>query len=205
MGMRRRAIEEKPLFRYGDWMTVVLGIGILSQTEGMGHGLGHAGLFLLMLALIARPIRFWWDVPLKYRRTIGVLAFAAATGHTIYAIANILNNNPEVVLAMPAKNQFGVWAGVISLFIMTPAAVTSFKYFQKKLGTKWRQIHLWTIPAMALAVLHTILLGPHYLADSETQLLDHLHAFGVTAMGLLVLLMRRKIFWSRLGPNKLNK
>ncbi len=198
-------LEEKPLFRYGDWMTLVLGIGILSQTEGMGHDLGHAGLFLLMMALIARPIRFWWDAPLKHRRAIGVIAFAATCGHAIYATANVLNNNREIVLAMSFKNQLGLWAGIISLAVMTPAAVTSFKYFQQKLGKKWRQIHLWTVPAMTLAVLHTILLGPHYLADFQTEFLDHLRTFGVTFVGLLVLLMRRKIFWSVLGLNKLGR
>jgi DNA-binding NarL/FixJ family response regulator/DMSO/TMAO reductase YedYZ heme-binding membrane subunit len=200
-----KSTPEKPLFRYGDWMTVVLGIGILSQTEGMGHDLGHAGLFLLMIALIARPIRFWWDAPLKYRRTIGVLAFAAASGHAIYATANVLDSNPEMILAMSPKNQVGIWVGVISLFIMTPAAITSFKYFQKKLGKKWRQIHLLTVPALFFAVLHTILIGPHYLADFQTEFLDHLRTFGVTVVGLLVLLMRRKIFWSVLGLNKLGK
>jgi DNA-binding NarL/FixJ family response regulator/DMSO/TMAO reductase YedYZ heme-binding membrane subunit len=200
-----KSIQEKPLFGYGDWMTLVLAVGILSQTKGMGHDLGHAGLFLLMLALIARPVRFWWDAPLKHRRAIGIFAFAATCGHAIYAVVNVLNSNPEMVLAMSIKNQLGLWAGIISLLIMTPAAVTSFKYFQLKLGKKWKAIHLWTVPAMALAVLHTILLGPHYLADFQTHFWDHLRTFGVTIIGILVLLMRRKIFWSILGLNKLGR
>jgi DNA-binding NarL/FixJ family response regulator/DMSO/TMAO reductase YedYZ heme-binding membrane subunit len=200
-----KSIAEKPLFRYGDWLSLVLGVGILSQIQGMGHDLGHAGLFLLMLALIARPIRFWWDAPIKHRRAIGIFAFAATCGHGIYATANVLNSNPEMIWAMSTKNQLGLWAGVISLLIMTPAAVTSFKYFQLKLGKKWKEIHLWTVPAMTLAVFHTILLGPHYLADFQTHFWDHFRTFGVTIIGVLVLLMRRKIFWSVLGLNKLGK
>lgn len=196
---------EKPLFHYGDWITVVMAIVVLSQINGMGHDLGHAGLFLLMLALIARPIRFWWDVPLKHRRAIGIFAFAATLAHAIYATINVLDSNPEMVLAMSPKNQVGIWAGVISFAIMIPAAVTSFQFLQRKLGKKWRQIHLLTVPALALAVLHTVLIGPHYMAEFKMEVLDYIRSYGVLAVGLLVLLMRRRIFWSALGLNKLGK
>lgn len=197
--------SEKPLFQHGDWITVILVVIVLSQTNGMGHDLGHAGLFLLMLALIARPIRFWWDVPLKHRRAIGIFAFAATLAHAIYATIHVLDSNPEMVLAMSPKNQVGIWAGVMSLAVMTPAAVTSFQFLQRKLGKKWRQIHLLTVPALALAVLHTVLIGPHYMAEFKMEILDHIRTYGVIAVGALVLLMRRRIFWSVLGLNKLGK
>ncbi|MGL4880900.1 MAG: ferric reductase-like transmembrane domain-containing protein, partial [Waterburya sp.] len=125
--------------------------------------------------------------------------------HAIYATVHVLDCHPEMVLAMSAKNQVGIWAGVISLAVMTPAAVTSFQFLQRKLGKKWRQIHLLTVPALALAVLHTVLVGPHYMAEFKMEILDHIRAYGVIAVGGLVLLMRRRIFWSILGLNKLGK
>ncbi|MGL5793541.1 MAG: response regulator [Waterburya sp.] len=196
---------EKALFQHGDWITLVLGVVILSHTNGMGHHLAHAGLFCLMLALIARPMRFWWDEPLKHRRAIGIFAFAAALAHAIYATTHVLDSHPEMVLAMSLKNQVGIWTGVISLAIMTPAAVTSFQFLQRKLGKRWRQIHLLTVPALALAVLHTVLIGPHYMAEFRMEVLDYIRSYGVLAVGALVLLMRRRIFWSILGLNKLGK
>ncbi|BAZ44113.1 conserved membrane protein [Chondrocystis sp. NIES-4102] len=196
---------QKPLFEYGDWITVLLAVAVLSQMNGMGHDLGHAGLFLLMLALIARPIRFFWDAPLKHRRAIGIFAFAATLGHAIYATINVLDADPGIVLAMSPKNQIGILAGVIALGIMTPAAITSFQSLQRKLGKTWRQIHLLTVPALALAVLHTVLVGPHYMLEFKMEFLDHIRTYCVVLVGVLVLLMRKQIFWSVLGLNKLGK
>ncbi|NJL51535.1 MAG: hypothetical protein HC930_03750 [Hydrococcus sp. SU_1_0] len=84
---------EKPLFPYGDWILVGTGVIVLPQINGAGHDLGHTGLFLLMLALIARPIKNWWSAPLKYRRGIGIIAFAAALAHAIYATNHFLQGN----------------------------------------------------------------------------------------------------------------
>jgi DMSO/TMAO reductase YedYZ heme-binding membrane subunit len=196
---------EKPLFQHGDWITVVLGVIVLSQTNGMGHHLAHAGLFFLMLALIARPIRFWWDAPLKHRRAIGIFAFAATLAHAIYATFHVMDCDIGMLLAMSRKNQVGILVGVISLAIMTPAAVTSFQFLQRKLGKRWRQIHLLTVPALSLAVLHTVLVGPHYMAEFKMEILDHIRTYGVVVAGALVLLMRRRFFWSALGLNKLGK
>ena len=197
--------SEKPLFLYGDWIALTLGTIFFSQINGMGHHLGHAGLFLLMLALVARPIRFWWDAPLKHRRTIGILAFAAATSHAIYATMNVLNGRANTVLTMTTKHQIGIVTGVISLAIMLPAAVTSFKYFQRKLGKKWKKIHLWTVPAMVLAIIHTVLIGPHYLSEIRLTVIDHLRTYSIVAVGLLVVSMRRQFFWSLLGLDKMGR
>lgn len=201
----KKVPTQKPLFLYGDWIAVVFGIVIFSRIDGMGHHLAHAGLFLLMLSLIARPIRFWWDIPLKYRRTIGILAFAAATAHAIYATINVLNGRAGTVLAMTTQSQIGIVAGIISLVIMTPAAVTSFRYFQRKLGKKWKQIHLLTVPALVLAVLHTIIIGPHYLSQVRLETIDQFRVYTVAFLGLLTIGMRRQFFWSILGLNKLGR
>jgi DNA-binding NarL/FixJ family response regulator/DMSO/TMAO reductase YedYZ heme-binding membrane subunit len=190
---------EQLLFKYGDWATVVLAVGVLSQLPGTGHHLGHAGLFFLMLALIARSIRFWWDTPMKHRRAIGIFAFAATLGHAIYASRHVLNYQISTIFSMSWQHQWGLWAGIISLAAMTPAAATSFKYWQQKLGKKWRTIHLWSVPALALAVLHTVMLGPHYLANLNFNPIDFLRSYGIICAGLLVLAMRRQFFWSMLN------
>ena len=201
----KKAKPQKPLFENGDWLTIILCVIVLSQTDGMGHHLAHAGLFFLMLSLLARPIKNWWNWPLKHRRAIGIFAFAAALSHAFYATFKVLDFDFEMVMAMSAKNQWGIVIGIISLLLMTPAAVTSFQYFQKKLGKKWRQIHLLTVPSLAFAVLHTVISGPHYMATSGMDAIDYLRVFGVAIGGILVLLMRRKIFWSTLGLDKLGK
>ncbi|MDJ0569532.1 MAG: response regulator [Pleurocapsa sp. MO_192.B19] len=196
---------EKPLFRYGDWITLVIGIFLLSHTDGMGHHLGHAGLFCLMLALIARPIRFLWDAPLKYRRTIGIFAFAATVAHAIYATDHVLNSNLATILSLSLKHQWAMWAGILSLAMMAPAAITSFQSLQKKLGKNWRKIHLLTVPSLALAILHTTLIGPHYMGELEMEIIHHLRTYSIGAVALLVFLMRQRIFWSVLGLSGMGK
>lgn len=197
--------QEKPLFQYGDWAMVIFGVIVLAQTDGMGHHLGHAGVLFLMLALIARPIRPWWDGPLKHRRAIGIFAFAATVAHAIYATNHVLGADLGMILAMSSVHQWGMWAGIISLAGMTPAAMTSFQFLQRKLGKRWRQIHLLTVPALGLAVLHTVLIGPHYMAEFKMEILDHLRTYAMILMSVLVLLMRRQIFLSVFKSNKIGK
>lgn len=183
---------EKPLFEYGDWIAIALATYLLSRIEGMGHHLGHAGMFLLMLALAARPTRSLWSAPMKHRRAIGVFAFAATVGHALYATNYILNTNLGAIFFASSQHSWGMWTGIIALAVMTPAAVTSFQFFQKKLGKRWRQIHLLTLPSMGLAVLHTILIGPHYVGQFQIELVDLIRTFTVVILGILTFLVRKR-------------
>ena len=199
--------EQKPLFRHGDWLTIIISVIFLSQVDGMGHHLAHAGLLFLMLSLIARPIKAYWNWPLKNRRAVGIFAFAAAVAHAFYATFKVLDLDLAKMLALSPQSKWGIIIGIVSLLAMTPAAITSFQFFQRKLGKKWRQIHLLTVPALALAILHTILVGPHYMATSQFNLeaIDYFRIVALTIGGTLVFLMRRKIFWSTMGLSKVNK
>lgn len=203
--VKKKPKSQKPLFEHGDWLTIVLCVIVLSQTDGMGHHLAHAGLFFLMLSLVARPIKTRWNWPLKHRRTIGIFAFAAAVAHAFYATFKVLNFDLETMLTLSPIDKWGIGIGIVSLLAMTPAAITSFQFFQRKLGKKWRQIHLLTVPSLALAVLHTVMVGPHYMATFNMDTIDYLRVFGVVTGGILVLLMRKKNFWSMLDFNLLNK
>ena len=65
------------LFRCGGWLTVIIGTLLLVRTgDTMSDYSGHAALVCLTLALIARPISRFWAAPLRYRRSLGVGAFA---------------------------------------------------------------------------------------------------------------------------------
>lgn len=195
---------ERPSLPYGDWSLAASAVIVLSQINVIGSHLGHVGLFLLMLALIARPLKGWWDAPLKYRRGIDVIAFAAVLAHVIYATRNSLEGNLATIGLMSAQHKWGMWVGIISLVIMALVAMTSFRFLQRKLGNAWRQIHLLSVPVMALAILHTILVGPHYLmADAQVGAIDYFRTFCIIAVGLLISLLRQRIVWSKLKLNNL--
>ncbi len=80
--------------------------------------------------------------------------------------------------------------GIIAFLLLVPAALTSRDKLQKNLGKYWRQIHLLSIPALILAVIHAVLIGTHYLGGIDETLLNQLLVVGLVLMTLAVLILR---------------
>jgi DMSO/TMAO reductase YedYZ heme-binding membrane subunit len=127
---------------------------------------GHAGLILLMLALVARPLSQFFKFGknlLTYRRAIGVGAFVLSLAHTFHKIEHTFQWNFEAISFMIPQHQISIWLGAIAIVLMTPAALTSFDMMVTKLGKAWRYLHLLSVPALVLASVHTIAIGSNYL------------------------------------------
>jgi uncharacterized protein len=187
------------LFRMGGWVTIAIGLLILLRTGQMEDYTGHAALFLLMLTLVARPISRLWAAPLKYRRGLGVGAFALAGAHSLHMIQHNLNWNLDAIAFMLPEQQAALWAGAIALALMTPAATTSCDRAVHALGRYWRWIHLLNIPALILGVGHTLWLGSHYLGALEVSRSQITSALFLTGLTLFVLLIRQRWIWSLLS------
>ncbi|HLP90710.1 MAG TPA: sulfite exporter TauE/SafE family protein [Nostocaceae cyanobacterium] len=191
------------LYRLGGWVTLIIGAVTLLRTgDNMADYTGHAGLICLILALIARPISKIWASLLRYRRALGVGAFVLSLAHTIHKIEHSLNWNFAAFSFFPVEMQGGIVAGVIALVLMTPAACTSFDFWQKSLGKYWRKIHLLSVPALILSSLHAIFIGSHYLGSLKLGWGNNL---AVTILGIItiaVLLIRWRYFWLKLGLEK---
>lgn len=187
------------LFRLGGWVTLVIGILTLLRTDAMVDYTGHGSLLLLMLALLARPLSRFWAAPLQYRRVLGVSAFVLALAHTAHMLDHSLNWNLNAIAFMLPQHRLGVAAGVLSLFLMLPAAITSSDHWQKKLSQRWRKIHLLTVPALIFAIAHTVLLGSHYLGDLQLSLDSKLRVVIVILLSIAILLVRSPLFWTILG------
>lgn len=190
------------LFRLGGWVTLVIGVLTLLRTDAMVDYTGHGSLLLLMLALIARPLSRFWAAPLQYRRIIGVAAFALALAHTVHMLDHSFNWNLDAIAFMLPQHRLGVASGILSLFLMLPAAITSSDRWQKKLAQRWRKIHLLTVPALIFAIAHTVLIGSHYLGDLQLSFSSQLRVFVVVLIGIGVLLVRSRLFWTILGRKK---
>jgi uncharacterized protein len=183
------------LFRLGGWITVAIGaIALLRTGDTMTDYTGHAALFCLMLALIARPISRLWAAPLQYRRILGVGAFVLALAHTTHMMAHTLDWNLAAFAFLLPAHQISLALGFVAIVLMTPAAITSCDRAQKFLGTRWRQIHLLGIPATILSVVHAVLIGSHYLGSVSQTNLVYAVLLGVATGG--VLLVRSRWFWS---------
>jgi sulfite exporter TauE/SafE len=154
------------LFRMGGWITLTIGILTLLRTSDMVDYTGHAGLILLILALIARPLSKMvksWSALMTYRRAIGVGAFVLSLAHTFHMIEHTFQWNFDAFSFMIPQHQISIWLGAIAIALMTPAALTSSDWMVAKLGKTWRYLHLLSVPALVLASVHTIVIGSDYL------------------------------------------
>ena len=180
------------LFRLAGWVTIT--VGILTLLRAMGEEMmiyftGHGALLCLILALIARPIRRLWAQPLKYRRALGVGAFVLAIAHVNMTMQHNYGWNWSAIAYLLPNHQIAFFTGLSAFLLLVPAAFTSTDKIRKSLGNYWRWIHLLTIPALILAVIHTVLVGTHYLGGiNETWINQLLVAtFGLVTLGVLIL------------------
>ncbi|NMG05491.1 sulfite exporter TauE/SafE family protein [Brasilonema sp. UFV-L1] len=188
------------LFRLGGWVTLTIGVLTLLRTGNtMIDYTGHAALVCLILALVARPISYLWAAPLRYRRALGVGAFVLSLAHTTHMMEHSLQWNFAALLFLPLEYQFGMALGAVALVLMTPAALTSFDRLQKFLGKRWRAIHLFSVPALLLSVIHAVIIGSHYLGSFQSSWRHKLAAVLLGIVTLLVLLVRWRFFWSMLS------
>ncbi|BAY13186.1 urease accessory protein UreH domain-containing protein [Calothrix sp. NIES-2098] len=195
--------KRSQLFRLGGWVTLIIGaITLLRTGDTMVDYTGHAALICLILALIARPISRICPSPLHYRRALGVGAFVLSVAHTVHTIEHSLQWNFAAFWFLPPDFQWSIAAGVVALVLMAPAAFTSFDFWQKHLGKRWRQIHLLSVPALILIVIHAILIGSHYLGSLQSNGGNKIAAALLGCFTLCVLLVRSRCFWSSLSIEK---
>ncbi len=196
---RLSASRRSQLFRMGGWVTVAIGILTLLRTDEMVDFTGHAALLCLMLALLARPVSKFLPQLLRYRRALGVGAFVLAVAHTFHILDHTLQWNFDAVSFMLPQHQLGMAAGMLSLLLMVPAAVTSVDRIQNFLGKLWRRLHLLSVPAFLLCAVHAALIGSHYLGGFEWTAVNQLRALLLGIIALGVLLVRSPLFWSVLS------
>ncbi len=191
------------LFRLGGWVTLTIGVLTLLRTgDTMVDYTGHGALIFLIIALIARPISGLWASPMRYRRAWGVGAFILCVAHTTHMLEHSLQWQPNAFFFLPVEFQWGMAAGAMALILMIPAACTSFDFFQKNLGQRWRQIHLLGVPALILTVIHAIIIGSHYLGSLQLSWGNQFAALLLAFITLMVLLVRNRYFWSMLSLEK---
>lgn len=191
------------LFRLGGWVTLTIGLLTLLRTgDTMVDYSGHGALVCLILALVARPISRLWAVPMRYRRGLGVGAFVLAVVHTIHMMAHSLQWQLRAFWFLPPDFQWAIAAGGVALVLMSPAAFTSFTSLQKSLGERWRQIHLLSVPALVLSAIHAVIIGSHYLGSLQPTWVNQLAVLLLVMMTAAVLLLRSRVFWSKLNLEK---
>jgi len=133
------------------------GLGV-EPINALEREYGEVALKLLVLGLTITPLRKHVGLNLlKFRRAIGLSAFFFVVAHFgVWALLDV--QSMDRVVADILKRPY-VTIGMVGLVLLVPLAVTSNNLCIRRLGAKWRKLHLLTYPAVALGALHYVWLA----------------------------------------------
>jgi len=127
--------------------------------EVLTRRLGEWGLQLLIATLCMTPLKDLLQKPwpIQLRRMLGLFSFFYLALHLVsYLWLDHFFDWLEIWTDI--KKRPFITVGVLSLVGLIPLAVTSNKWSQRKMGKKWRQLHLLIYPITILAVFHFFML-----------------------------------------------
>jgi sulfoxide reductase heme-binding subunit YedZ len=152
--------------------------------EAIEHQTGDWTIRLLLTTLAVTPLRrlTGWNGLIRYRRTIGLLAFTWVCLHFLtYLVIDqgfpIQGFAISYVAEDIAKRPY-ITVGFTALLLLIPLAWTSTKGWIRRLGRRWTTLHQLIYVAAALGVLHYLWL---IKGDRPTAVY-----YGLVLVGLLV-------------------
>lgn len=135
--------------------------------EAMLHHLGVWGLRFLLLTLAVSPAARLAGQPVlvRFRRMIGLWAFAYVALHFAVYLALLAGFDPLVVAADIYKRPY-ITVGFGALLALAPLAVTSTRAWQRRLGRRWKTLHRLVYPAAIAAWTHLFWLSKASYQDA---------------------------------------
>lgn len=135
--------------------------------EAMLHHLGTWGLRFLLLTLAVSPASRLGKRPVlvRFRRMIGLWAFAYVALHFLVYLALLAGWNPLVIAEDIYKRPY-ITVGFGALLALTPLAVTSTRGWQRRLGRRWKALHRLVYPAAIAAWTHLFWLSKASYQDA---------------------------------------
>lgn len=120
------------------------------------HYLGRWTLRLVLASLCVTPLRklTGWSWLAKYRRTVGLFAFAYVTLHWIaYALLDVQLDWATLVTDLLDRPY--IYLGMAALLILGALAATSTKGMMRRMGGRnWSRLHSLIYVAAVLGVVH---------------------------------------------------
>ena len=139
------------------WISYEYFAGRLSVNpiQDIEQRLGHIAVYFLIASLACTPLHtlLGWREPLKRRRALGLYCFQYASLHVLTFIGLDYGFNPNLILGIVLKKPYAI-VGLATFLLLLPLAVTSFRWWQKKMGRKWTSLHRLVYLAGVLDILH---------------------------------------------------
>jgi methionine sulfoxide reductase heme-binding subunit len=147
---------------------------------------GKDALILLVLSLACTPLNtlFGWRQALTVRRSLGLYAFMFAALHFTIFIWIDYGFNWEFMYLDLANKRY-ILVGLTALTILTLLAATSFQWWKKRLGKRWKVLHRLVYLAAPLVVLHYAWARKGDIFRLQGDIVQPL-AFGIVVALLLV-------------------
>ncbi|WP_318465642.1 protein-methionine-sulfoxide reductase heme-binding subunit MsrQ [Photobacterium leiognathi] len=123
--------------------------------KGIEHYTGKAALNTLFLTLLISPIARWGKQAalIKVRRMLGLYSFFWTLLHlTIYVSLDLGFNWALIGEEIIQRPYLAI--GAVSWVILLLLTLTSTQKIQRKLGTRWQQLHNWVYVALLLSPIH---------------------------------------------------
>ncbi|MBN2148983.1 MAG: ferric reductase-like transmembrane domain-containing protein [Anaerolineales bacterium] len=118
---------------------------------------GKPALVLLVLSLACTPLSSVFDFKavLKVRRALGLYAFLYASIHFAIFVALDYGFNLQYLREAVFEKRYAL-VGFASGLVLLALAITSFRWWQKRLGKNWKRLHRLAYLAGILAIVHYI-------------------------------------------------
>jgi len=127
----------------------------VNPIQDVEQRLGRAAIALLTAALAVTPAvtLSGWKKLGKLARPLGLYAFGYAFLHFLTFIWLDFGFNGPLLLRELREKPY-IILGLSALLILNALAVTSFRWWQRKLGKNWKRLHRLVYLAGVLVVLH---------------------------------------------------
>ena len=127
-----------------------------NPAEALIRSSGDWVLRFLCATLAITPLREWtgWSALVRYRRLLGVSAFAYGLVHFLCYAWLDMSLDPLAIIQDIPKRPF-ILVGTLAMLLMAPLAATSFNRAIRALGAaRWKRLHRLVYAIVLLALLH---------------------------------------------------
>ena len=141
------------------------GLTAVDPVRAIEWGLGLWAVRLLIATLFISPLRWVGLNLLRFRRQLGLVAFAYVVLHFTAWLTIDMGLRWSQILPDLYKRWY-IIIGMSALLLLTPLAVTSNNWSIRRLGVKnWNRLHKLAYPATALAMVHFLMVGKVYTLE----------------------------------------
>ena len=180
------ALSLPPLFWLWEGLTGASGPDPVKALE---HSLGKGGFQLLLAGLAITPLRRFAGLNLlKFRRAIGLMAFAYIALHLLTWL--VLDVQIMSQIAADIIKRPYITIGMLGFVLLVPLAWTSRNSSIRRMGPAWRKLH-------RLVYASALLGGVHFIWQAKGFQLEP-----IVYLAILLALLATRIRWPRLFDSR---